>query len=79
MSQVDDWAQRPEPENTNLLVLHFDHGRIAVRPSGTEPKVKAYLEWRADGVDLEDVTAARAASRLTLDELATAVRGWFTD
>ena len=30
-------------------------------------------------LDLEDVTAARAASRLTLDELATAVRGWFTD
>ncbi|MGX7680908.1 phospho-sugar mutase [Jatrophihabitans sp. DSM 45814] len=31
------------PEN-DVMILRFDHGRVVVRPSGTEPKCKAYLE-----------------------------------
>jgi phosphomannomutase len=31
------------PDN-DVLILRFEHGRVVVRPSGTEPKCKAYLE-----------------------------------
>ncbi len=51
--------------------------RVVVRPSGTEPKVKCYLEvvvpLAPDASD-EDVTAARTAARERLDALATDIR-----
>jgi phosphomannomutase len=31
------------PDN-DVVILRFEHGRVVVRPSGTEPKCKAYLE-----------------------------------
>jgi phosphomannomutase len=31
------------PDN-DVVILRFDGGRVVVRPSGTEPKCKAYLE-----------------------------------
>jgi phosphomannomutase len=31
------------PDN-DVLILRIEHGRVVVRPSGTEPKCKAYLE-----------------------------------
>jgi phosphomannomutase len=47
-------------------VLHGTDVRVAVRPSGTEPKVKCYLEVTAPVADLAALPAARvrAAKRL---------------
>jgi phosphomannomutase len=53
------------PDN-DVLTLHTDSARVVIRPSGTEPKLKAYLEVVVPAAD-GDVPAARtrAARRLT--------------
>jgi phosphomannomutase len=51
--------------------------RVIVRPSGTEPKIKAYLEVRAP-VGAEGVAAARAAAAERLGAVADDVRARLT-
>ncbi|MFV0634246.1 phospho-sugar mutase [Demequina sp.] len=54
---------------TNGLHLATESGaRVIIRPSGTEPKIKAYLEVVAP-VEGEDVTAAREAASAAMDAL----------
>ena len=50
-------ANGREVTSGNLLLLHFHNGRLAVRPSGTEPKIKFYLTLRKDVP--EDITDAQ--------------------
>ncbi len=49
----------------------ISRARVIVRPSGTEPKIKCYLEVVCNSNDLD---GARASSRIALDELASAVQ-----
>jgi phosphomannomutase len=63
-----------EPERANLLVFAAPDGtRLCVRPSGTEPKVKFYLESRTIIAhdEREDDAALRARARL--DALAASI------
>ena len=46
-----------------MLILRWDGGRVVVRPSGTEPKLKAYLEV----VAAEPAEAAELLARLRVD------------
>jgi len=48
--------------------------RVVVRPSGTEPKVKFYIEVRC--AVAEDLAAARRRACALRDELASAVQHW---
>jgi phosphomannomutase len=58
---------------TDGLLLRLAGARVIVRPSGTEPKVKCYLEAirRVDGAGL---AIAREEAEATLDRLDAAIR-----
>ena len=58
---------------TDGILLRLPDARVIVRPSGTEPKVKCYLQVvrRVDGAGL---AIAREEADATLDRLATAMR-----
>ncbi|OBJ18892.1 hypothetical protein A9W93_18265 [Mycobacterium colombiense] len=48
--------------------------RLVVRPSGTEPKLKCYLEIRCAVYD--DLDSSRRRARALRDELVAAVQSW---
>jgi phosphomannomutase len=70
--RVRDLLDDPGPlPPSDVLVLHLDGARVVARPSGTEPKLKAYLEVVVDAAG--DVPAAREQARGELAELRAAV------
>ncbi|GGK56482.1 phospho-sugar mutase [Nocardia camponoti] len=52
---------------TDALIFDADDFRVVIRPSGTEPKLKCYLETFVD--DTSDLPAARAKAASRLAEL----------
>jgi phosphomannomutase len=64
---------------TEGVLLQLEGGRVIVRPSGTEPKIKAYLEVVIPPeVVAEDVAAARAAAAERLTLIASELRPLLT-
>jgi phosphomannomutase len=51
---------------TDALLINGETIKVVVRPSGTEPKLKCYLEARLPAARATDLAAARAEARATL-------------
>jgi phosphomannomutase len=67
----EGWTgELPAPD---VLVLRRAGERLVVRPSGTEPKLKAYLEVVEPVPDAAALPAARAAAQARLDALRAEV------
>jgi phosphomannomutase len=70
VEQVDDLATGTAelPPTDGLRYRLADGARVIVRPSGTEPKIKAYLEVVVP-VEGDDVDAARISAAGRLDAI----------
>jgi phosphomannomutase len=65
----------PRLPPSDALIWELDGGhRIAIRPSGTEPKLKLYVDVREPVHGAEPIADAAARARATLDALAAALR-----
>ncbi|MEM7324776.1 MAG: phospho-sugar mutase [Actinomycetota bacterium] len=63
---------RTLPPTSGVMLDLADGSRIIVRPSGTEPKIKAYLEVIEDAITPGNVEEARRNAELRLKNLADA-------
>lgn len=62
------------PPTDGLLYLTRDQSRVIIRPSGTEPKLKCYLEVIQAVESAAELPAARQAARTSLDNVLKDVR-----
>jgi phosphomannomutase len=62
------------PPTDGLLYLTRDQSRVIIRPSGTEPKLKCYVEVIQAVESAAELPAARQAARTSLDEVLGDVR-----
>ncbi len=75
VTRVDDLAQgSPDLPPTDGLRYHLaDGSRVIVRPSGTEPKLKAYLEVIVPVAGRPGLPAARVEATARLDRIRAAM------
>jgi phosphomannomutase len=78
ISTTTDLRQRQGLDRTDALIFTAGgadtSARVVVRPSGTEPKVKFYIEVRS--AVAEDLAGVRVRAAVLCDELASSVQHW---
>ncbi|MCF6385561.1 phospho-sugar mutase [Mycobacterium sp. MBM] len=72
--RMQDLDGQAGQRRTDALVFTGDGIRVVVRPSGTEPKLKSYIEVRC--APTADVAAARARAATLRAELVAAAARW---
>ncbi len=72
---VRDLLAETGPLRTDAVELVGDGVRVIVRPSGTEPKIKAYLEAVVPVESRDLLLTARAEAEALLDDLRSFARG----
>ena len=71
VQESSDWSHDHTPA-ADLLMFHLQHrSRVVIRPSGTEPKIKCYLEVNEPLTG--DLAAAREVAGARMNELEAAV------
>ena len=77
VTRIDDLAGGSEPlPPTEGLRYHLaDRSRVIVRPSGTEPKLKVYLEAIVAVEPSSGLAAAQAEARRRLDRVSASMQG----
>lgn len=74
---LTDWFDLAEGEHfpkATGLIANYGTTRVIVRPSGTEPKLKAYIELIEDVVDLADLERARTEASARMERIQAEVR-----
>jgi phosphomannomutase len=75
VARMDDLAQGSELPPTDGLRYHLeDDSRVIVRPSGTEPKLKVYLEVIVPVGTSVDLAGARAEAAERLERVGASMR-----
>ena len=76
VARIDDLADGSEqlPPTDGLRYLLEDESRVIVRPSGTEPKLKVYLEVIVAVQGSSGLAAARAEAARRLDRVGASMR-----
>ena len=76
--QMDDSASaQPRLPRSNLLAFALEQGhRVLIRPSGTEPKLKIYMEWREPLHSMEPLRNAAVRAQEGLCGLEKAFLQW---
>ncbi|GHJ50314.1 phosphomannomutase [Catellatospora sp. TT07R-123] len=72
VTSTEDLLDASGPQRSDVVILRTETARVVVRPSGTEPKLKAYLEVVEQVVDGE-VAAGRERAAATIRALRTEV------
>ena len=73
--RVRDLLDDPELPSSNVLIFDLVDGSwVAVRPSGTEPKVKVYAEAVVPVAERSDLEAARAEGASRIDTLLASIQ-----
>ena len=77
VTEFIDLAEGSEqlPSTDGLLFALEGGGRVVIRPSGTEPKVKVYLQ-SVIPVTNDNLTAAKSTAAKNLEAMAEVARGW---
>jgi phosphomannomutase len=76
VTHVEDLMRGERLPRSDVLVVHGgDDSRVVVRPSGTEPKIKAYLQIVLDA-SRDNVPMVRRRAAAQLDGLADEVSAW---